>query len=359
MAKTVRVLIVDDSPTARQMLTGLINNSPDMRVIGEAVNGRQAVALAQELQPDVILMDLVMPEMDGLESTREIMALAPTPIVVVSASLEQWEADIAFQAISAGALTLRRKPVGPGDPEHMTQSAALLSVVRAMAEVRVIHHWRRAHQAPPPPQPDRELPLEALQTTADPEIVVIVSSTGGPAALSQILRDLPADFPLPIVVVQHIAPDFVSSLAEWLNHVTPLTVTIARENGRPEPGRVYLAPGDMHLRLARGQRFAFADQPDSARHIPSGDILFESVAESYGARAIGLLLTGMGSDGARGLHRLHQAGAFTIAQDEATSVVFGMPREAIALGAARRVLPLSDMPNVLLILSGREGIYHE
>lgn len=358
MAKTVRVLIVDDSPTARQMLAGLINSTSDMRVVGEAVDGRQAVDKVQELQPDVILMDLVMPNMDGLESTREIMALAPTPIVVVSASLEQWETDIAFQAISAGALTLRRKPVGPNDPDHPKQSAALLSVVRAMADVRVIHHWRRNHRAAPVPAPT-DHPLTVTRPAIAPEIVAIVSSTGGPAALSQILRELPADFPLPIVVVQHIAPDFVASLADWLNHVTPLPVTIARLNEHPQPGHVYLAPGDVHLRLAHGGRFTLTDQPDSARHIPSGDVLFESVAESYGARAIGLLLTGMGSDGARGLRRLHETNAFTIAQDEATSVVFGMPREAIALGAARRVLPLDDMPHVLMILSGMEGNDHE
>ncbi len=355
MGKTIRVLVVDDSPTARRMMTALVNQAADMCVIGEARNGQEAVEMAGRLRPDVVLMDLVMPEMDGLEATREIMYQAPTPIVVVTASLNRWETDIAFQAISAGALTLRRKPAGPGDPAHEAQTAALVNVLRAMADVRVIHHRRRAPPSPEPAATVEEMPLDQLAVTKPPEIVAIVSSTGGPAALGQILQGLPADFPLPVVVVQHIAPDFVASLVDWLGRVTPLTVGIAREGERPLPGHVYLAPGGCHLRLTTARRFVYDDHPTDARHIPAGDVLLESVASSFGAGAIGVLLTGMGSDGARGLRKMREAGAFTIAQDEATSVVFGMPREAIALGAARRVLPLPAITQVLTYLSRRDG----
>jgi two-component system chemotaxis response regulator CheB len=304
MTKTLKVLLVDDSPTARHMLTQVIESVPDLKVIGQAVDGEQAVKLTRDLRPDVILMDIVMPRMDGLEATREIMHAAPTPIVLISASLDSRETDIAFQALSAGALTVQQKPVGAGDPQHAVETARLINTLRTMAGIEV----------------------------------------------------LPADFPLPIVVVQHIAPDFVPSLAEWLPHITRLNVAIAEADRTPQPGTVHLAPGGIHLRLTPGRRFLLDPEPSNGAHIPSGDVLFESVAASYGKRAIGVILTGMGSDGAVGMLAMHRAGAFTIAQDEASSVVFGMPREAIALGAARRVLPLTEIPQALIYLANMEGI---
>jgi two-component system chemotaxis response regulator CheB len=365
MNRTLKVLIVDDSPTARQLLKRIIDSAPDMRVVGEAQDGHQAVDMARELRPDIIAMDLVMPKMDGLDATAEIMHVTPTPIVVISASLEERETDIAFQAINRGALNVRRKPVGPGDPHHAAQAAALLNTLRAMAEVRVIHHWRREHRPgvngsqAGVAAPDA-VTLEAVPTiprpAAQPEIIAIVSSTGGPAALSTVLRRLPDRFPVPIVVAQHIAPDFVQPLADWLSSVTPTAVGIAVQGERPQPGRVYLSPGDAHLQLTRSRRFDLDARPGPARFIPSGDILLGSVAKAYGADAVGIVLTGMGDDGARGLRAMHDAGAFTIAQDQATSAVFGMPREAIAMGAARRVMPLDQITSVLIYLAGKGQI---
>lgn len=350
MGARLKVLVVDDSPTLRQLMAYWINAEPDMQVVGEASNGRQAVRMARELHPDVILMDIVMPEMDGLEATREIMHVAPTPIVMISASLESRETEVAFQAIRLGALSVLKKPVGPNHPEYGAQAAALVETVRAMAGVRVIHH----HHKPSIPAPRVET-RPSMTTLRRPEMVAIASSTGGPAALGEIFRQLPADFRVPIVVVQHISPEFLPSLVEWLGTTTSLNVEIARGGDQPLPGSIYFAPGDAHLRLSRGGRFQL-DQETRSTYRPSGDILLESVAAGYGASAIGVILTGMGNDGARGIRALYDAGAATVAQDEATSVVFGMPKEAIALGAAGAILPIQEIAAALVRLcAGRVG----
>ncbi|MFC1960842.1 chemotaxis-specific protein-glutamate methyltransferase CheB [Chloroflexota bacterium] len=362
MAESLRVLLVDDSPTAHQLLRAIIERAPDMDVVGAAFDGQEAIRMTQELRPDVLLMDVVMPKMTGLEATREIMHLQPTPIVLISATLDSAEADIAFQAINAGALTIQQKPVGPRDPQHDAQANRLLGTLRAMAGVRVIHHWKGRRQTgtlPKPAAPIASTALSKLARASQPRIVGIASSTGGPAALRTIVSRLSPDFPLPIVVVQHIAPDFVYSLVQWLPHVTELKVGIAEEGQLPQPGCLYLAPGGVHLRLSNQHRFVLDEQPNDVTHIPSCDVLFESLATSYGRHAIGVILTGMGGDGARGLLAMYQAGALTIAQDEKTSVVYGMPREAVALGAAQQVLPLPDIPDVLATLVNMESMKHE
>jgi two-component system chemotaxis response regulator CheB len=187
--------------------------------------------------------------------------------------------------------------------------------------------------------------------SAPPEIIGIVSSTGGPAALVTIIQELPSDFPLPVVIVQHISPDFVDSLRSWIARTTSLTVTVAQPGERPLPGSVYLAPGGKHLRLNRYHRFELDENPSAVYHIPSGDVLLESIGQSYGKRAIGVVLTGIGDDGASGLRFMSDAGAFTLAQDEATSVVYGMPKAALALGGVRQVLSLPDIASALVRLS--------
>ncbi len=343
----VNVLIADDSPTTRLMLADAINATAGMRVVGEAVSGKQAVKLTTDLRPDVILMDLIMPDMDGLAATREIMHDHPTPIVIVSATLDSQETNVAFQAIQAGALTALQKPAGPRSPDHGTQMRMLISTLRTMSSVHVIHHWKRPGPVQTPPAIVDPEPVH-LQTK--PDLIAIASSTGGPAALSTIIQGLPADFPVPIVIAQHITPDFVPSLAGWLSSVTGLTVSLARPGERPQPGHIYLAPGDHHLSMGYGERFVLDKR--SARYTPSADVLLESVAARYGNRAIGIVLTGMGDDGAKGLRAMYERGAFTIAQDEASSVVYGMPQQAVAIGAVRKVLPLTGIPQALVNLTG-------
>lgn len=336
------VLVADDSETNRQLLVYIINSAPDMRVVGQAHNGIRAVTLAARLQPDVVLMDVIMPEMDGLQATREIMSSNPTPIVMISAGIAGRETEVAFEALSCGALTLLNKPVSPVDVDYPAQADQIVRTVRAMASVRVIHHHA------PKPRPV-QVSTELTGTSGTPEIAVIACSTGGPAALASIIPQLSPDFQLPIVIVQHIAADFLVSLVKWLDGLTALKVSIAEPGIEPQPRHIYLAPGDTHLVIRPNRTFALTDTPVTY-HMPSADVLFESVARVYGAQAIGVVLTGMGADGAQGLYRMHLAGGTTIAQDEATSAVFGMPAEAARLGATDHILPLSDIAKMLYTL---------
>ncbi len=343
------VLIVDDSPTARGLLEHIIESASDMRVVATAKDGNDAIEKAQDLRPHIILMDIIMPNRDGLDATREIMAEQPTPIVLISASLEDRETEVAFEAMNAGALAVHRKPDGINHPEHAAQVAILLNKLRLMADVRVIHHRRRNLQETL--AEEKQLKLAKIQPlTHPPQLIAIVSSTGGPAALTQILQRLPAHFAIPIVIVQHISGEFTGSLARWMSSVTPLRLGIAQHDEFPEPGCVYIAPGNGHLRLTSSLRFQIDPDPAGEAHVPSGNVLLESVARVYGSRAIGVVLTGIGSDGAQGLRAMYEAGAFTIAQDEQTSVVYGMPKSAYQLGAVRQVLPLGEMADALVTL---------
>lgn len=347
---TLNVLVAEDSAVSRQLLVHIINSAPDMRVVGEAITGRQAVKMAGELRPDVILMDMIMPELNGLEAIQEIMYLHPVPIVAVSAQIEASETDLALQAIKAGALTAIPKPPGPRCPSYQRDIEMLVSTLRMMAGVHVIHHrppTGMAGQRSLGGSGGFNLPIPTVQ----PQIVAIVASTGGPAAVSDVIQGLPAGFPLPIVIVQHIAPDFVPSLVQHLSVGSQLPISIAQADESPMAGHIYLAPGSMHLRLTPHHRFSLDRTQGSAQFMPSGNNLLESVAKSYGDKSIGLVLTGMGNDGTVGLSQMRQVGAFTIAQDEATSVVFGMPRSAIAANAVCQVVPLSQIAPVLITLA--------
>ena len=340
----IKVLLVDDSPTSRQLLSRIIESTPDMKIVGEALDGLEAVRLVEKLSPDVVLMDVTMPRMDGLEATREIMNVKPTPIVVISGSVSA-ETNIAFEAINAGALSVLKKPGGPISANYDAAAKEIQSVVRAMAGVRVIRHSKPS-RVPLRLSSDPPLPTTP-QVNAKPEIVAIASSTGGPQTLAEILKALPPSFQLPVVIVQHISEDFVGPLVYWLSTVVSLPVRIAKQGDQPVPGTVFFAPGSRHLQITRDHYFSFTDVPSNVPHIPSGDVLLESVARNYGSRAIGAVLTGMGADGARGLRAMYDAGAMTVAQDEASCIVFGMPKEAIGLGAARQVLSPSQISQFL------------
>ncbi|HLY27687.1 MAG TPA: chemotaxis-specific protein-glutamate methyltransferase CheB [Aggregatilineales bacterium] len=352
MSSIIKVLIVDDSPTTRHMLCHIVGLAPDMRVVGEAHDGIEAVTMTASMRPDIVLMDAIMPHMGGVDATREIMRRTPTPIVVISASLESVETQTAFEAVKAGALTTLKKPVGPHQSGYEAQAGELLSTLRAMAGVKVIHH----NLALKPQTANLETP-QLIPHDFVPKIVAVVSSTGGPAALAEIIRTLPEDFSLPIVVVQHIAPDFVSSLQLWLSQASKLKICIAHPNESPRAGHVYLAPGNVHLTLNISRRFEFKPGQTGEVYVPSGDVFLTSVSRAYQAQAVGIILTGMGADGATGLRLMYEAGAFTIAQDEASCVVYGMPREAAKLGAARQVLPLTRISETLLSLPAKGEFY--
>ena len=340
-ASPIRVLLVEDSPGQRALLVGLLNASDSFTVVGVAGNGRQAVQETLRLRPDVIAMDIHLPLMDGYEATREIMQRCPTPIVLISASAGEKKL---IDALAAGALTVIRKPGGRhADPD---ERETFLKTLRIMAGVRVV--TRFAPRVPP------RLSTGHVQKAPAPgaaQVLAIAASTGGPAAVQTVISGLGAQFPLPVLLVQHIARDFVAALQDWLQRTTPLPVRVATHGERLAPGCLYLPPDGFHL-LAGGHGFVEL-RPALAgdRYCPSADLLFHSVAQAYGAHAIGVILTGMGDDGARGLKELRERGAVTIAQDEASCVVYGMPRSAVEAGAVVQVAALDEIaPHILTLI---------
>lgn len=348
-----RVLITDDSPAIALLLRALFEREADFSVVGVACNGQEAVQQVLALKPDVVTMDIRMPQMDGFEATRQIMAHQPTPIVVISSGVDDEELRTTFRAIEAGALAVIEKPPGPQDPAFARIRRELVDTVRAMAEVKVI---RRRHRPAPAAVTPLAAPLSRFTTdSTSPEVLAIGCSTGGPAALQLILSRLPAGFPLPILVVQHMSPGFVGGLLHWLQGSTALRLQLAQEAQPLLPGQVYFAPDGQHLQLQRGADgllSRLSADPAVNGFRPSATVLLRAVAEVCGPRSIGLLLTGMGDDGAAGLLAMRHAGAHTLAQDEASSVVFGMPGSAIALGAVDEVLPLQRMVAALLLRVG-------
>ncbi len=337
----IRVLIAEDSNTTRELLVAIFSSDPGVDVVGQAKNGLEAVALTRRLRPDVITMDVRMPEMDGYEATRQIMVEAPTPIVIVSASFEPHDVETSMNALRAGALTVLAKPPGPGAADFEEGSRHFLATVKALAGVKVVRRWQeRATSAPGPVSP-------AAVRSRGGEILAIAASAGGPAAVSSLLSGLPGDFPAPIVMVQHMASGFLNGFAGWLNSSSTLPVRVVDGHERLEPGKVLLAPDDQHLGVTRTRTVSLSKAPPIGGFRPSATHLFHSVAEVFGPAAVAVILTGMGNDGVDGLRAVHAAGGRVVAQDEGSSVVFGMPGSAIASGCVDLVLPLTEIPRRL------------
>lgn len=338
--RPIRVFVVEDSVVARELLVRTLRSDPGIEVIGTAADGEAALAALETARPDVVTMDIHMPKLDGFETTRRLMETHPVPVVVVTASANPNDVKRGLQVMEAGAVAILEKPRGPGHPGHSASAAKLIRTVKLMSEVRVVKRWRRASAQPaaglaaPVSSPVRAVP--PAQPVA---LVAIGASTGGPPVLHTILEVLPKSFPVPILIVQHIARGFAQGLADWLAHTTPLPVHVASHGVRPEPGHVYIAPDDHHMLVERSGRLLLNDDPPEGGLRPAVSVLFRSVARVHGGRAIGVLLTGMGRDGADELKLLRDHGAVTIAQDRESAVVFGMPGEAVKLGAAAYVLP--------------------
>lgn len=331
-----RVLVADDSDLFREVLSRVITADPAFEVVAAAADGNEAARMARALKPDVITMDINMPDADGFSGIARIMAETPTPILVLTATPEE---TVGFRALSLGALDILEKPRADVDLDDY--GATLRSRLRLLAGVRVIRHLRGLRTQSSP----RARPI------ARSDVVVVGASLGGPRALAALLRALPAGFAAPMLVVQHIADGFSEGLASWLDQESGLSVRTARGGEALQPGLVLLAPTGRHLVVDQGHaRLSDAPAVDSFK--PSVTPLFLSAAEAYGPRACGVILTGMGRDGADGLKAVKQAGGSTIAQDEASSAVFGMPRAAIETGAVDRVLPLEEIPRMLMELVG-------
>jgi two-component system chemotaxis response regulator CheB len=336
-----RVLLVDDSAIALSILSRMLAGAPDIAVAGTARDGEEALGLVERLDPHVICTDLHMPGMDGLRFTREVMMRHPRPILVVSVSVQEGQ-DNVFRLLEAGALDVFPKPRAGLEEEFLKRSDDLKMRIRILAGVRVFRRTAGVH-APATGKartgsgrPDRPF-----------RIVAIGASTGGPQALKTIFEGLPARFPAPVVCVQHIGGEFLAGMVEWLNQTCGPRFKIAEEGETLQDGVVYFPKADGHLLLSRDRRFAYSMDAPLNGHRPSITTTFKSIAGVFKGSAIGVLLTGMGSDGAEGIKEIRDAGGFTIAQDEATSIVFSMPRSAIELDAVNSILPLGEIAGAI------------
>ncbi|HEX5717217.1 MAG TPA: chemotaxis protein CheB [Thermoanaerobaculia bacterium] len=337
----IKVLLVDDSPSVRAVLRRFFAKTPDIQVAGEAEDGEQAVRAVLDFQPHVVVMDIQMPNVDGYAAIERIMGLRPTPIIVLSSRATRNQMQTAFEAIRRGALEVLPKPEDTASWQQLAES--LPETVRAVAEVQARPKPRRPPRTGASPTPSIPAAPQALRWVA------IGASTGGPAAIRDFFEEVPADPPVSFLIVQHIASGFELGFADWLNKEFPLDVQLARDGERPRPGAVRLAPGGSHLLLEPGGVLHLdAHTPARRGHRPSADELFLSCAECCAGEVAGVIMTGMGADGVEGLLALRKAGGLTLAQDEASSIIFGMPRVALEKKAADVALPPRDLARALV-----------
>ncbi len=344
MKNLIKVLVVDDSAIIREAITNALESEEDITVIGTATNGKEAVDLLPELKPDIITMDIVMPVMDGLQATEQIMAYHPTPILVITSLLLK-DMEIAFKALHAGALDVMERP----DISELSKPTSkirkqLIDKIKILANVKVITHLGGRFQK----KEKKPLPTTPKKQEAKFKIIGIASSTGGPKTVRKILSKLPVDLPIPIVIVQHISEGFTQGLVEWWNNGCEIEVQEGKDGEKLCKGVAYVSPSFVHMTVTKNERIKLEDTPPVGGHKPSANVLLSSVAESYPQTAMGIILTGMGNDGAMGIKAIKDAEGFTIAQDEASCAIFGMPKVAIEMGVIDKVVPLDDIADEII-----------
>ncbi|MDP4127023.1 MAG: chemotaxis-specific protein-glutamate methyltransferase CheB [Bacillota bacterium] len=339
----IKVLIVDDSAVHRDYLSYILSSDSEIEVVGRAANGKEALDFLKSHQPDVITMDIYMPEMDGFEVTRCIMENNPLPVVVVSGVWDPMEVEKTFKAMEAGAISLLKKPAGIGSPGYEKNAEELIAIVKqaAMAKVTRIRPRRVPGSAP------AVIPASQRKRGVI-EVVVLGASTGGPAAIQQFLTGLPGDFPLPILIVLHISSGFTRGFVQWLNESSPLIVQVAARGEHIRGGHVYIAPEEFQMGVNSKGIIRLTEDPPLHYMRPSVSFLFLSVLKAFGNATAGILLTGMGVDGAAELKLIRDAGGITFAQDHDSSIIHGMPGEAIRLDGADYVMPPRDIASVLV-----------
>jgi two-component system, chemotaxis family, protein-glutamate methylesterase/glutaminase len=347
--KKIRVLVVDDSPFMCKVLEQIINSDPQLEVVGQGRDGRDGVALAESLRPDVITMDINMPHVDGLQATELIMSQHPRPIVIVSSESREGAVST-LKALDLGAIDFVPKPSSGIDLDMTTVREELTRKLKLAAKVRVVRTATRSKLAMPagPAASGRSSSAAAAaQNGGKSPIIVIAASTGGPAAVSRVVAGLPKELPAAVILVLHMPATFTKQFAVQLSEISALPVKEAEPNETPQPGAIYICPGSHHLRLSMGGKISLDSGPRIDGYRPSADVAFETIAVYARPLAIGVVMTGMGNDAAKGAKAVKAAGGYVIAQDEATSMIFGMPSEAIQVGAVDEVLPLDSIAGAL------------
>jgi len=341
----IKVLIVEDSVVVQEFLRHIFASDPEIRVVGVANNGEEALELVSQTRPDVITMDIYMPKMDGFETTRRIMETTPTPIVIVSALSKVKDAAYTFKLLEAGALTVVLRPPAFDSAGNKAAVAELIQTVKLMSEVKVVRRTVSSGA-----REGKPAPFKTPEAAGRIQLVAIGASAGGPMALQALLSGLPQALPVPILIVQHIATGFLEGFVDWLSGAILLPVHIARQGISPLPGNCYIAPDNFHMGIGPDLKILLAGDSAINGSRPSVAYLFHSVAAVFGPRAAGVLLTGMGKDGALELKEMKDKGAVTFAQSETSSVVFGMPGEAVKLDAATHILSPEEIADTLAAL---------
>ena len=340
--KEIRVMVVEDSRVAREWLVHVLESSPGISVVGTASDGEEAIKNAMRIRPDVITMDVHMPKMGGLDATRRIMEIYPIPIIIVSGSADPEDVKTTFNAMESGALAFVPRPPGLGHSDQETCARELVQVVKAMAEVKLVRRWPKGK-------------FLSSRTETAVELVAIGASTGGPPVLQGILSAMPNNFPLPILIVQHMAAGFLQGFAQWLSQTSALPVALARHGEVMAPSRVYIAPDGYQMKVEKGGRISLTlDDPENGLR-PSVSFLFRSVSDHFGPASVAGLLTGMGRDGAREMKLLKEKGAVTFVQDRESAVVYGMAGEALRLDGATYVLAPEHIAPFLAAMANKRA----
>jgi len=349
----IKVLIVDDSKVVQEFMKHILSSDSNIQIVGIASSGREAIELVKIKKPDVITMDFHMPDMNGSEATRTIMETNPTPIVIVSGSLSTTDIKKSFSLIEDGALAVVLRPPGMEHPDFINARKELIQTVKLMSEIKVVRKLpgkRKVNIKPP-----SNFGLRTL-INKDIKLIAIGASTGGPMALQKILSALPKDLPVPVVIVQHISDGFVKGFVDWLSISSNIPLRLASDRENLSAGIGYVAPDGFHMGIGQGPVIILSTLPPENGLKPAVDHLFRTVAQTMGRKAIGVLLTGMGRDGATELKTMKNNGAITIVQDEESSVIFGMPGEAIKIGAADHILPIEKIADFLSELLVKKNV---
>jgi two-component system chemotaxis response regulator CheB len=339
--KQIKVFIVDDSVIARALLSHIIESDPQLKVVGQAGNRADLFKNLEQIKPDIITMDIMMPQVDGFEITKQLMQSYSIPIIIISGFYTKDDVEKSFQAVEAGALDILPKPKGPNDADYDKQAKRIIDSIKVMSQVKV--RKKSLELVDKISKGSKLKPSQITRPAPEIRAIAMGASLGGPQALQTIISDLPKTIPVPLFVVQHISPGFVEGLASWLKRFSALDIKIANHNEQAKPGTVYIAPDKFHMEVGKNNLISLVDAPPEHGLKPSVARLFRSMAITHGAHGVGIILTGMGRDGVDDLMLMRKSGALTIAQNKESCIINGMPGEAINIGAAQLVLPLTEI----------------